>query len=492
MENVKLSKHSPHLRLRGICRSLRDAVDVHQPLWKYLRIDWSEPSALEISKLWFRNRRKPGIHVSVVPYAFYSENGWDLQNLPPPPDPALLELLLQHATRIKSATFCAPDGINSFLAVARVLQPHAKRLQYASLRSCLASGGACVTTHRFQNNGRHVQLFSSHFDGCENLLKGPPSLASRVKSEIRPLLARVVQRLRLPVHVKIKKISDNHTFREPFFPIRWDILSNLEINQSSDSLTILHDVLARDSAYAALETIELGIFASGPSHPDRIINQDLPICLPSLRRLSIGVRFGAFDADMPDDNQIRAKDFIGTFRCPALEHVEISSNCFGNVSGPMSQVVDLGKLLCLGQDTSVPLKTLRIDADFDVVDLYKVLDQAANLLYLGVTSAQTEDLERVLHALTWEMGTRRCPNLGNFDLVADAASCSAQQLAELSSLFQEVARSRLGGRYSESEYVYPDATDDLAEEEPYDWISMHLFTGSCGQQFQVAQVMRKW
>ncbi|KAF9234499.1 hypothetical protein BU15DRAFT_78984 [Melanogaster broomeanus] len=392
LDDVRLSRHSPHLRLRTFCKSLRDAVDEYQPFWQSLSIDWTERSALEISELWFRNCRIGDIYLSVVPYKYYTKK--HAQLVPPPPAPALLDCLQRHASLISSAIFHLPDGIDYLLPLAQALQPHVERMQYHAPRPLQAP----------------VEPIGGEED----------------KEEDTPLLARMLHRLRLPVSSKVWVEPIDPSFREVPLLIRWELLSDL--------------VLLHGSDYVTSSTI------SSSAAPEWTINREHEIRIPTLTSLTLVLNFGGYDeADTPEDGQQRALDFIATFRCPALQDFALYSDIVGTCQGPMREAMEVGRVLCLGEtDDSLPLRRLKVDANFGPADFLSLLDRAVDLECLHVTFYDRRVFEHVLHALIWDSDTRRCPNLREICLVTDGTECSVDTMMELAPLSQEVALSRLG------------------------------------------------
>ncbi|KAF9228812.1 hypothetical protein BS17DRAFT_212127 [Gyrodon lividus] len=294
--NVKLSRHSPHLRLRTFCRTLRDAVDEYQPFWQYLRIDWTEPSSLEISELWCRNRRIGDIHLSVVPYKYYTDK--HAQLTPPPPDPALLDCLRQRASDITSAAFHIPDGVDYFIPLAQALQPHVQRMDYENLQGRIPN--ACITRHTSCNDGQWVRLDGLHVVGCDH--QWNPSLGNRTPRQIRTLLARMLRRSMLRVNAKTRVEPAEPFFRKLPLPIQWEVLSELVVLHSSDSVMSVHDLLAREGGCANLQTLYVEIKMSGLPNPEWIINREHEIHIPTLTSLTLKINFeGCVEADTPED-----------------------------------------------------------------------------------------------------------------------------------------------------------------------------------------------
>ncbi|KAF9229982.1 hypothetical protein BU15DRAFT_84224, partial [Melanogaster broomeanus] len=373
LDDVRLSRHSPHLRLRTLCKSLRDAVDEYQPFWQSLSIDWTERSALEISELWFRNCRIGDIYLSVVPYKYYTKK--HAQLVPPPPAPALLDCLQRHASLISSAIFHLPDGIDYLLPLAQALQPHVERMQYVRLHGDMYD--ACATRHSSCNDGRWVMLDSMHHDRCKH--QWNPSVVKRTRRKIRPLLARMLHRLRLPVSSKVWVEPIDPSFREVPLLIRWELLSDLVLLHGSDYVTLVHDLLVGAATCATnLKSLHVEIKMTALPHPEWTINREHEIRIPTLTSLTLVLNFGGYDeADTPEDGQQRALDFIATFRCPALQDFALYSDIVGTCQGPMREAMEVGRVLCLGEtDDSLPLRRLKVDANFGPADFLSLLDRA--------------------------------------------------------------------------------------------------------------------
>ncbi|KIJ05391.1 hypothetical protein PAXINDRAFT_21341 [Paxillus involutus ATCC 200175] len=439
-DNVKLSRHSPHLRLRTLCRSLRDAVDEYQPFWQYLRIDWTEPSALEISKLWFRNRRIGDIRLSVVPYKYYTKK--HAQLVPPSPNPELVECLQQHAGHITSATFHLPDGVDYFLTLAQALQPHVERMQYVKLHCNMPE--TCATMYTICNGGQWVMLNRLHVHDCHHQWNPVDLMRKKMPPSPTPMLRR------LPKNAKMSMGACGPFLRQLALLIRREVLLELVLFPGWDSMATVHDFLRNEGASLNLRSLYIEMKMRGLAHPDSdaTIDRNDEIRIPTLTTLTLALNFeGYHEADTPKDGQRLVLDFIATFRCPDLTYLAIFSDAIGDCEGPMNERVNLSRLLCTGQpDALLPLKCLKLDADFCLEDFFSVLDRAVNLELLFITSWHLGVFESISLALARD--STRCPELRVLYFVADGVECDIEKLTTIAPLYRDVARSRLGDTYS--------------------------------------------
>ncbi|KIK82345.1 hypothetical protein PAXRUDRAFT_153917, partial [Paxillus rubicundulus Ve08.2h10] len=486
-DNVQLSRHSPHLRLRTLCTSLRNTIDEYRPFWQYLRIDWTEPSALEISKLWFRNRRIGGIHLSVVPYKYYTKK--HAQLIPPPPVPTLLDCLGKHGDQITSATFHLPNGVDYLLPLAQGLQPHVERMQYVKLHCNMPD--PCATRHSICGGGQWVMLDRLHADRCDH--QWDPSVVKCVRRKIWPLLTRVLYQLQLPINVKTKMGPGDSFLCGLVLPIRWEILSELVLLHGCDSVTMVHDLLTKEGASSNLQTLYIEMKMTGLPHPERKINREHEICIPRLTTLTFIINLeGYHKVDIPKDGQQRVLDFIATFRCSGLTYLAIFSDAIGDCEGPMNERIDLPRLLCLSETTLLPIKCLKIDANFYSQDLLSILDRAVNLEYLSITSWEQDVFNHLLHTLTWDFSNCRYPGLQELCFIGDGIECGVDQMMEVASLSHEVVMSRLGHMCSET--IYPGLPKAQSEAEwfRYTQFRCNSFTRDDGQELRIFYAGRNW
>ncbi|KAF8839875.1 hypothetical protein BDN67DRAFT_969403 [Paxillus ammoniavirescens] len=377
-DNVRLSRHSPHLRLRTWCRSLRGSVGEYQPFWQFLRIDWTEPSAIEISKLWFRNRRIGDIHLSVVPYKYYTKQHARL--VPPPPDSALVDCLRQHAGQITSATFHLPNGVDYLLSLAQALQPHVKRMQYVKLHCNMPD--TCATRHTICNGGQWVMLDRLHVDDCHHQWN-PVGLVRRKR---RPLPTPMLRRL--PINAKMSMGPGDPFLCELAHLIRREVLLELVLFPGCDSMATVHDFLRKEGASLLnLRTLYVEMNMRGLPHPNTTIDPEDEIRIRTLTTLTLALNFeGYHEADIPCDLFRRYR------RQP---------------------------------DTLLPLRCLKVDANFRLDDLSSVLDRAVNLECLFITSWDVNVFREISVELARH--STRCPKLRDLHFVADGTGCDIEK-----------------------------------------------------------------
>ncbi|KAH7890057.1 hypothetical protein F5I97DRAFT_631324 [Phlebopus sp. FC_14] len=475
------SKHSPHLRLRTICPALRAAVDTYRQLWSCLCIKWTDPSAHEVAELWFGNGNR--VHLCVLPGEGKDLEVDELQVMPHVK--ALVDCLRTHATFLDSAAFRIPDGVQVFRDVfkdfLRLQIPH---LQYVTV----PMGVGSTVRQFFQDEGRTVMLDVTDIPQDYIILRK----RTRVRRKIRRLVTGALHPLRLGGESGTGHNLNEHPCRRMLFPIQWERLTILCLTLNCDSLSSFHNLLATEGARVQqLVSLEIWIEPYGPLNPKWSIKQDLLIKLPYLASLACDVN-SAVDGSpyIPaEDNQKRIMDFIGTFRCPALQFFFTLGSCVdANLSG--RKKLNLSKLLCIAnRDTTTSpllLRTLDVRASFDPADLFNVLQRAQNLKYLTIQSFYKGKFKPILDALTYNARDPRrcsCPKLKEVTFI----SCCEQDFQDLSPLILRLARARLGDGYSESVNMTYNREEFVKYvEDEYTYVSRQTFVGShAGQELVV-------